>query len=149
MWVGRNVIGRPTLSTSLSDILGCLPPIVKGNGKRESKALWEAPIELVFNSLTSVLFAVNFDGDEDLIRRESLNTEAAKFDILPNVDVFGGHHLYAIAYRDRYRLICSNRAEGTLTEFFASVHVVENSIKTFFYDLDSILEKALREKPSA
>jgi Immunity protein 42 len=137
-WIGGDMVGNYDLGTSLRDVLGLLPYIVGDNGSRNEPRLFDLATDQTYDLLKKLLCS------DEIQQNDPRYVEtAARFLIMPRVDVFDNYLVFCVGCGESARLIYKHREWPGPREVRASLNLVESTIRSFYDELNLLYDAAV------
>lgn len=140
-WIQGMQIGEYDEGTTLSDMLWRIPYLVKDNGNREHKKLFELELKEVFNVLNSTLFGEGNPQYSDISEKEMW----ARFDICMNVDIFYNYKTFLVEFEDIARIIFSDK-DGVLHQIYIKKGIVDDVFQKLSIEFNNIYDEFINNK---
>jgi hypothetical protein len=139
-WIANKMVGNYDLGTSLRDVLASLPWIVGDNGSRQSPELYQLPAQEICVILEGILNTGEI-GPED----NRFIDAAAKFSIVPPVDIFNNVRVFCVANGPNARIMYRQSVSPLMLprEKNLPIENVESTLAEFYRALDILYEKTI------
>jgi len=130
-------VGDYELGTSLRTMAMLLVPIVKDAGNRRDDWLYGLSAQELFDTLHGALF-----GEDSRYDERATDECWARFDILPQIDVFDAWQAFLVEGDDSARLVYKAPSDpGTVQESRFAPVVFDTVVRATFEALDSLVDE--------